>query len=198
MDTERPIVKLPAPRTDGSMALEVALARRRTIRDVAPHPLTEAEIGQLLWAAQGITHDEVRRTAPSASSLFPLEVYVATAAGLAHYLPAAHALEQLSDVDLRPALRAATRDQPFVGMAPLLVIICAVADRLAGRHGPDRAVRYAALEAGHAGQNLLLQAVALDLGTVPIGSFVDDEVSLVLGLAVGEAPLYLFAVGRLP
>lgn len=197
MDTARPTTSLPAPRTDGSMALEAALAGRRTIRDLAPHPLTDAEIGQLLWAAQGITHDEGRRTAPSASSLFPLEVYVATAAGLAHYLPATHALEQLSDVDLRPALQAATRDQPFVGTAPLIVVICAVADRLAGRHGPERAVRYAAFEAGHAGQNLLLQAVALDLGTVPIGSFVDDEVSRLLGLPADEAPLYLFAVGRL-
>ena len=106
------------------------LARRRTIRDLAPHPLTDAEIGQLLWAAQGVTHDEIRRTAPSASSLFPLEVYVATAAGLAHYLPAQHALEQLSNVDLRPALQAATGDQPFVGTAPLIVVISAVADRL--------------------------------------------------------------------
>ena len=198
MDTARPTTSLPAPRTDGSMALETALARRRTVRDLAPQPLTDAEVGQLLWAAQGITHDEVRRTAPSASSLFPLEVYVATAAGLAHYLPAAHALEQLSDVDVRPALQAATRDQPFVGTAPLLVIICAVAGRLAVRHGPDRAVRYAAFEAGHAGQNLLLQAAALNLATVPIGSFVDDEVSRLLGLASDEKPLYLFAVGRLP
>ena len=198
MSTERPTTPLPPPRLDGSMALEAALARRRTIRDLAPHPLTEAEVGQLLWAAQGVTHDEFRRTAPSASSLFPLEVYVATQDGLAHYLPGPHALELLTDDDLRPALQAATGDQPFMGMAPLIVIICAVAARLAGRHGPERAVRYAAFEAGHVGQNLQLQAVALDLGSVPVGSFRDDEVSRLLGLPADEAPLYLFAVGRLP
>ena len=73
-----------------------------------------------------------------------------------------------------------------------------MADRLVGRHGPERAVRYAAFEAGHAGQNLLLQAVALDLGSVPVGSFRDDEVSRLLELPADEAPLYLFAVGRLP
>ncbi len=179
------------------MAFEITLARRRTIRDLAPHPLTEAEISQLLWAAQGVTHDEVRRTAPSASSLYPLEVYVATQAGLAHYLPGPHAMELLTDDDLRPALQAATGDQPFMGTAPLIVIICAVADRLVGRHGPERADRYAAFEAGHAGQNLLLQAVALDLGSVPVGSFRDDEISRLLGLPADEAPLYLFAVGRL-
>jgi SagB-type dehydrogenase family enzyme len=198
MDTARLTTSLPAPRLDGSMALEATLARRRTIRELAPHPLTEAEIGQLLWAAQGITHDEVRRAAPSASSLFPLEVYIATQAGLAHYLPGPHALEQVSSVDLRPALQAATGEQPFMATAPLIVVICAVADRLVGRHGPERAVRYAAFEAGHAGQNLLLQAVALDLGSVPVGSFRDDEISRLLELPADEAPLYLFAVGRLP
>jgi SagB-type dehydrogenase family enzyme len=196
MDSTRPSTLLPAPRLDGSMALEAALAHRRTVRDLAAEPLTDAEIGQLLWATQGITHDDVRRTAPSASSLFPLEVYVATVAGLAHYRPERHALERRSDVDLRPSLQAATGDQPFVSSAPLLVLICAVPERLAGRHGPERAVRYAAFEAGHAGQNLLLQAVALGLGAVPIGSFRDAEVSRLLDLPAGEEPLYLFAVGR--
>jgi SagB-type dehydrogenase family enzyme len=198
MDTARPTTPLPAPRLDGGMALEAALARRRTIRDLAPHPLTEAEVGQLLWAAQGVTHDGFRRTAPSASSLFALELYAATADGLSHYLPGPHALEQVTTQDLRPALQAASSDQPFMGTAPLIVVICAVADRLAGRHGPERAARYAAFEAGHAGQNLLLQAVALDLGSVPVGSFRDDEIRRLLGLAEGEAPLYLFALGRLP
>jgi SagB-type dehydrogenase family enzyme len=198
MDTARPTTPLPAPRLDGSMALEAALARRRTIRDLAPHPLTEAEVGQLLWAAQGVTHDEFRRTAPSASSLFALELYAATADGLAHYLPGQHALEQVSTQDLRPALQVASGDQPFMGTAPLIVVICAVADRLTGRHGPERAVRYAAFEAGHAGQNLILQAVALDLGSVPVGSFRDEEVSRLLELPGDEAPLYLFAIGRLP
>jgi SagB-type dehydrogenase family enzyme len=195
MDNEH-LTKLPAPRTDSSMSLEAALARRRTIRDLAPHSLTDAEVGQLLWAAQGVTHETGRRTAPSASATFALEVYVATADGLAHYLPSEHALKRVDDTDLRAALATAAGDQPFVATAPLLVIICAVHDRIAGRHGPDRAIRYAAFEAGHAGQNLLLQATALDLGGVPIGSFRDAEVSRVLGLADDEAPLYLFALGR--
>lgn len=196
MDTPNEIRPLPAPRTDGSLALEATLARRRTIRDLAPDPLSEAEVGQLLWAAQGITHDDVRRTAPSASSLFPLEVYTVTSGGLAHYRPGQHALELLSTADLRPALQAATGDQPFVAAAPLIVVIDAVPARLVGRHGPERATRYAAFEAGHAGQNLLLQAVALGLAGVPIGSYRDAEVSRLLELPDGEEPLYLFAIGR--
>jgi nitroreductase len=52
------------------------------------------------------------------------------------------------------------------------------------------------LEAGHAAQSLLLQAVALGLGGVPIGAFDDDGVQRVLGLAQGEEPVYLIPIGH--
>jgi nitroreductase len=52
------------------------------------------------------------------------------------------------------------------------------------------------LEAGHAAQNLLLQAVALGLGAVPIGAFYDDELQVALSLPVDHKPLYLIPVGH--
>jgi nitroreductase len=52
------------------------------------------------------------------------------------------------------------------------------------------------MEAGHAAQNLLLQAVALDLGGVPIGAFDDERLSKILGLPENEAPLYLIPIGH--
>jgi SagB-type dehydrogenase family enzyme len=196
MHTTRSTTTLPAPRTDSSMALEAALARRRTTRDFAPGELTTAELGQLLWAAQGVTHDGHKRTAPSASGLLALETYALTADGLGRYLPDQHALQPLDDGDLRSRLQEATGGQPFVGTAPLVIIFSIVPGRLAGRHGEERATRYADFEAGHAGQNLLLQAVALDLAAVPIGSFDDRAVCQLLELPDGEKPRYLFALGR--
>ena len=124
-----------------------------------------------------------------------LETYVATADGLARYLPDEHALQPLDDGDLRPRLQEATGGQPFVGSAPLVVIFSIVPGRVASRHGEERAIRYSDFEAGHAGQNLLLQAVALDLGAVPIGSFEICRVPAA-GAARGEKPRYLFALGR--
>jgi SagB-type dehydrogenase family enzyme len=196
METNRPTIKLPAPRTDSSMALEATLAARHTVRDFQPHALTEAEIGQLLWAAQGITHGGHKRTAPSASGLNGLETYIATAEGLARYLPQEHALQPLGDDDLRPQLAAASGGQDFMGSAPLIVILAIAPGRIAVKHGPERSIRYADFEAGHAGQNLLLQAVALDLGGVPIGAFDDDEMNALLELPAGEEARYLFAIGR--
>jgi SagB-type dehydrogenase family enzyme len=196
MHTNRPTIKLPEPRTDSSMALEATLAARHTVRDFQPHPLTDAEIGQLLWAAQGVTHEGDKRTAPSASNLKALETYVVTVDGLARYLPGEHALQPISDTDLRADLQDATGGQPFVGTAPIAVIFTIVPGRISGKHGDERSIRYSDFEAGHAGQNLLLQAVALDLGGVPIGSFDDTAVCRLLELPDGEKPRYLFALGR--
>lgn len=187
---------LPSPRLEGPLSLEAALAARRSIRSFAAGPLTRAEIGQLLWAAQGLTDAEGRRTAPSAGARYPLQVYAITVEGLARYVPQGHQLLRRGSLDLRADLQRAALDQEAVGEAPLVVVICAVVERTAERYGAERAERFVALEAGHAAQNVLLQAVSLGLGAVPIGAFDDAEVGRVLGLADGEAPLYVIPVGR--
>jgi nitroreductase len=43
---------------------------------------------------------------------------------------------------------------------------------------------------------LLLRAVALDLGGVPVGSLDDNAVCHLVELPDGEKPRYLFALGR--
>ena len=65
------IVALPAPDLDGSATLEETLVRRRSHREFAPDELPLDTIGQLFWAAQGITDDQGHRTAPSAGALYP-------------------------------------------------------------------------------------------------------------------------------
>jgi SagB-type dehydrogenase family enzyme len=79
--------------------------------------------------------------------------------------------------------------------APAVFIITAVYSRTARRYGA-RAKRYVHIEVGHAAQNLLLEAVALDLAGVPIGAFDDDRVSEVLQLPSDEIPLYLVPIGH--
>lgn len=188
-------VILPPPRMDGPVSLEACLARRRSVRGYAGRDLTWEEIGQLLWAAQGVTAEGDRRTAPSAGALYPLEVYVATRQGVHHYVAPGHRLVALVTEDRRAALRAASLNQPCVGSAPAVFVIAAVVARTAGKYG-DRAARYVHIEAGHAAQNLLLQAAALDLAGVPIGAFDDAGLQRVLGLPADQAPLYVIPVGE--
>jgi len=195
-EMEAEVIALPAPRLESDVSLEEALRRRRSVRSYAEEPLTLEEIGQLFWAAQGITDERGFRTAPSAGALYPLELYAVTDETLYHYLPHGHQAERRRIEDWRAPLCEAALSQEWVCQAPVIFVITAVYARTAVKYG-QRAVRYVRLEAGHAAQNLLLQVVALDLGAVPVGAFYDDQVQAALGLPADHEPLYLIPVGRL-
>ena len=105
---------LPKPVLQGKLTLEEALAKRRSVRDFRSDPLKDEEIGQLLWAAQGITDPSGRRTAPSAGNLQSLELSVLTCEGVYQYLPQEHALKQHLSGDLHLELSAAALDQECV------------------------------------------------------------------------------------
>jgi SagB-type dehydrogenase family enzyme len=136
------------------------------------------------------------RTAPSAGALYPLELYVATAGGFYHYEPSEHRLDLHSEGDLRPVLYRASLAQDSVREAPAVFVIAAVYERTERKYGRERAPRYVHLEAGHAAQNILLQAVALGLGGVPIGAFQDEQVQMVFSLPRDHRPLYLIPIGH--
>jgi SagB-type dehydrogenase family enzyme len=188
-------VQLPAPQEHGEMSLEEAIAGRRSLRTFASRTLTREELSQLLWAAQGLTDPRGFRAAPSAGALYPLELYVVSVDGFYHYLPQSHELEILDTQDLRSQVWEVGLKQNALRDAPAVFVITAVYRRTAEKYG-ERATRYVHLEAGHAAQNLLLQAVTLGLGGVPIGAFHDEPLQAALSLPEDHAPLYLLAVGE--
>ena len=189
------VVELPAPELTGTLSLEQALHDRRSVREYAATPLTLDEIGQLLWAGQGITDDEGHRTAPSAGARYPLELYAITTAELMHYLPAGHRVEQRADTTIMGALPDAAFDQEFVGDAPLVVVIAADPARTEREYGA-MAGDLVQREVGHAAQNILLQATALGLVAVPVGGFDPATVEGLLALPPGHAVQYLIPIGR--
>ena len=187
---------LPPPALSGTMSVEQALSTRRSRRDFAPTALSTGELGQLAWAAQGVSDPrEGFRTSPSAGALYPLELYFVTGTGMLHYVPARHSFEPHSDRDLRPELSRAALDQEAVRSAPCAVVITSVTERTRKKYG-ERAARYVALEAGHVAENLLLQATARGLVAVPIGAMDGEAVGRVLGLGPAEEPLYVLAIGH--
>jgi len=190
-------VVMPPPLDDGDTSVEEALAARRSIRSFTQETLSFDEVSQLLWATQGVTEQGgAGRTAPSAGGTYPLEVFAATPDGVYRYVPNGHILEVVAPgQDVRARLAAAALDQEWIADAAVVVVITAVFARTEARYG-DRSARYVHLEAGHAAQNLLLQAVALELGAVPVGAFRDAEVQEVLGVPSDHEPLYLIPVGH--
>jgi len=104
-------------------------------------------------------------------------------------------VQSISENDLRGDLWQAGLRQDALRQASAIFVIAAVYERTEAKYG-ERAERYVHLEAGHAAQNMLLQAVALELGAVPIGAFYDDLVQDALGLPADHRPLYLIPVGH--
>jgi SagB-type dehydrogenase family enzyme len=173
-------------------SLEVALRRRRSVRQFSCDPLPLPTVSALLAGAYGVTRPATEespplRTAPSAGALYPLELYVlarrvsGVERGIYYYDPLAHRLErQVQQVD--PALElAAFTNASEVESAALVVVVAASFWRSRVKYGL-RAYRFTLLEAGHVTQNLLLTATATGLGAFAVGGFFDDRVDALLGL----------------
>lgn len=191
------MIKLPDPVKDSKFSVERAINERRSIRTYKDAPLTLKEVSQLLWASQG-TVASGRRAAPSAGATYPLEIFFVAGnveglkQGLYRYKNKEHSLELIREGDFRKPVSDRALRQDMILKAPATIVVSAVFERTRARYGA-RAERYVHMEAGHVGENIMLQATALGLGTVPVGAFIDSEVKSVLGIK--EDPLYLFPVG---
>lgn len=187
------MIDLPEPKFT-NVSLEECIKRRRSIRDFQNKDLSLQQISNLLWSAQGIT-DTIRkfRSAPSAGATYPLEIFIAKRDGLFRYIPEGHRLKKEQDGDLRKDIARAALNQMFIADAGLVIIITAVYNRTAWRYG-ERAYRYINNEVGHCAQNIHLEAVALGLGSVPVGAFDDDKIKRILKLKE-EEPIYIIPVG---
>ncbi|NNE74705.1 MAG: SagB/ThcOx family dehydrogenase [Acidimicrobiales bacterium] len=192
-----PPIELPEPDQLGTTSLEASLRERRSAREFASTELPLAQLAQLFWAGQGVTDANGHRTAPSAGALYPLELYAVTETTVSHYLPDGHRLEQRPDPRPWPELADAAFAQSFIGDAPTVLVISGVVERTEARYGAV-ASDLMNREAGHAAQNILLQAAALELATVPVGGFDPARVARLLGLPPGEEVLYLIPVGVPP
>lgn len=197
-------IYLPLPSQKGSMSLEEAIARRRSVRRFTSEPISQSQLSQILWAAQGISDTSWGyRTVPSAGAIYPLEVFVVggsnsiekMSAGIYHYDIDSHSLTRHHNRDVRLELARAALDQEFIYQAPVDIVICAVYERTTLGYG-SRGERYVHIEVGHAGQNIYLQAEALGLTTVAIGAFNDEQVRQVLLLDKQYKPLYIMPLGR--
>lgn len=190
-------IKLPKPKERGSISIEEVLQRRRSVRDYKKALMSLEEVSQLLWAGSG--RNLYRRTAPSAGATYPLEIYLVVGEveglepGVYHYSIPKHSLEKTKEQDTRKALCRAALEQRMIERAPVSLVIAADYHRTTGHYG-QRGMRYVHMEVGHVGQNISLQAVALNMGTVMIGAFDDRAVREVL--EIEEEPLYIIPVGK--
>lgn len=203
---DAPKIRLEPPIKDGGKPLWEAIEMRRSIRHFKNIPLSNSELSQLLWAAQGITKkymDYELRAVPSAGALYPVETYLflqmveGIEPGIYHYSVRPHELELLRRGDFRFQVAEAALDQEFLAEAAVVFAWTAVFARSKWKYR-ERAYRYIYLDAGHIAQNVALAAVALGLGSCQIAALYDEEVNDLLRVGgEEESIIYMTAVGRL-
>jgi len=182
------------------MPLEHCLRRRRSVREYTGQPLSLDQVGQLLWAAMGITNPAGLRTAPSAGAVFPIRAYLVAAnvdglpVGFYSYDADRHEVSLLGKGDKRRRLEKAATDQQCVGQSAMILVLTGYYRRLLREFG-EAGYRLAAMEAGHIGQNFCLQATALGLGAIGLGRFDPVAVKMLLPVPQDEEPLYLQLAG---
>lgn len=189
-------IRLPSPKYSGTMSLEETLQKRRSYRSYYPNELTNEQISQLLWAGQGIANKTWGlRTVPSAGSIYPLTLYLVNKDGVYEYLPRSHKLVLTTKGDKRPNLTRCSLGQSFISEAPINIVIVADFEKNKNKYGSNRGIRYTLIEAGHAAQNIHLEAVALGLGSVPIGAFWENVAQECLNLPTDLDPIYIIPIG---
>jgi len=182
-----PPIDLPAPREWGRLSFEEVVMNRNSVRTLGESALSLHELGQLLWAAYG--HGKYGRTVPSAGACYPLVIY-AVAESVENLEPGvyryrSHQIEQIGGrvgglYDYHaPAYLLLTVDNN---------------NKIFTRYGRNRGERYAQMEVGHVAQNVVLQALALDLCTVVVGGFLGRRLQALLHIS--EYPICLIPVGR--
>jgi SagB-type dehydrogenase family enzyme len=195
-------IELPKPKYDSNVSIEKALFERRSTREYKDQPLNLTDLSQLLWAAQGITDPKGLRTAPSAGALYPLKVYVVVgdviniSDGIYRYDPGEHELLRIAEGDHRKELYEAALRQDSIRDGKMVIVLSAIYETTASKYG-ERGKIYVHMEAGHAAQNICLQAVSLNLGVVTVGAFSDEPVKEVMKMPMDETPLYLIPVGKI-
>lgn len=190
------VIQLPTPRIATVGSIEQALARQQNLPAPTDLRLTFSEIGQLLWAAQGVAVPQ----APAAAvpdALIPMKVYVILPDGVYLYSPSVHALQQQREGDLRAALATAILNQQGIPVGGCQIIVAGASADFSTRFG-TRAKTAMLLLAGQMAQSLQLQAVSLDLTYLAVNNVDTLGVRRVCRLDRTLMPLYVAMVGYPP
>jgi SagB-type dehydrogenase family enzyme len=194
------MIQLPSAKTDGTISLERAIYIRRSCRSYIGGTMTQDQLAQLCWSAQGITDPmDGFRAAPSAGAIFPVTLwaYALRVKGLAPnslwvYDPREHALREVGPPNGEQSLTKLCFGQEWIDTVAASFLLTCTYDAMIEKYGAG-SERYIELEAGHIVQNIHLQAVTLGLNGCAVGAYNNSDIQKFL--KTDEKPLYIMPVG---
>lgn len=141
---------------------------RRSIRAFTGQPIEPDKLQRIL---------ETANRAPSAGNLQAYEMHVVTHRAC------------------RRALARAALDQDFIAQAPAAIVLCALPDRSAAKHGERGASLYCMQDATIACAYAQLAATALGLASVWVGAFDTEAVRKAIDVAADALPIAILPIG---
>jgi len=198
------IIPLPSPSLRSSNSIEAVLKINQPRRSFQTTPLSLKQVGQMLFAAQGVTANWGGRTVNSEKSVFPLSTYLLVKSveklepGLYQYVPGdrlpAHQLLPLKLGDMIEILYTIVNQTPLKE-PPAVIVLSGNFSKMAEAYGGVAHNNEVILEAGAAAQNMYLQAESLRLGMVALPNFDAANVKSLLSLPGEETIFYIIPFG---
>lgn len=188
------------------------MAKRRTVREAGPDPISLKQLADCLFAGMGIIGETENcvgslplSMTPSGGARNPYEAYVYTRSveglepGFYHYSALEHTLGRLEANGL-PKPSELMGGQDWADDMPCVIILCAFFERTMWKYGDDNAYRVVLIEAGHIGQNLMLAATKHKLSACPSAALSHAAINkwLSLGNKFTHAPIYAMTLSPMP
>ncbi len=199
-------IKLPEPTYRSSVSIETSLKNVKPKRSYSDENVTLKDASQLLWAAQGVNVDWGDRTTPSAKSTYPLSIFIiankieGVNQGLYQYIPGEremiHAIKPLTEGKYQAALYNSLNQNSMKNPAGV-IFVTGNMTKMAQAYGGIAHDKEVYLEAGHAAQNLYLQAESLKLGLVALSNFDDSIIRNIINIPEEETLIYIVPFGQI-
>ena len=174
-------IYLPKPDTKTGMPLMQALQNRQTHREFSVRKISDQNMSEILWAANGVNRENGKRTIPTARDSRDLKVYVIRQGGAFFYDPENNTLTSVNP----SALIYAAAMQDYVKQAEALLVFVS----------NNKNHEYGAMHAGSAYQNVGLYAASVGLNNVVLGSIDKDLLHKELNLKDDEYVVIAQALG---
>ena len=183
--------KLPTPDMKRqTISVMETYKQRKSVREYSAKALSEQDLSDLLWAAQGQNREDGYLTSPTAMNRQEIRLYVFTEKSVSLYDPQANTLTQVASGDHRGIMASG---QDFVKNAPVVLLMVADMDKF--RSNNQHAQWMVAVDTGIVCENINLFCSAAGLCTVPRGTMDSKAISTLLGLNDNQIPLINNPVG---
>ncbi len=185
--------KLPTPDMKRqTISVMETYKQRKSVREYSAKALSEQDLSDLLWAAQGQNREDGHLTSPTAMNRQEIRLYVFTEKSVSLYDPdpQANTLTQVASGDHRGIMASG---QDFVKNAPVVLLMVADMDKF--RSNNQHAQWMVAVDTGIVCENINLFCSAAGLCTVPRGTMDSKAISTLLGLNDNQIPLINNPVG---